>query len=185
MGDDDQSAPVGGEALLQPGHRVDVEVVGGLVEHQEVAVGHQRAGQGHPLRLPAGQRSRVGLGERGHAQVVQDRRRLPRVLGTALHRGEHGAGREDRSLGEGRDAHAPTGADDPGLGHGVAGHDRQQRGLPAPVQPDDAESVTRRERDRELVEQGPSRPAHGHAVEVDEDHRRRLTTRAPSGSGGG
>ena len=39
VGDEDQAAPERGQPLLEPGDGVDVEVVGRLVEHQQVALG--------------------------------------------------------------------------------------------------------------------------------------------------
>ena len=58
VGHQDQPAPERGQAVLEPGDGVDVEVVGGLVEDEQVAVGHQRAGQRDPLGLTARQRRR-------------------------------------------------------------------------------------------------------------------------------
>ncbi len=41
------------QLLLQPVHRVGVEVVGGLVEEQQVGAGEERPGDGHPLARAA------------------------------------------------------------------------------------------------------------------------------------
>ena len=49
-----QGGPHGSQALFQPGDHVEVEVVGGLVEHQKVGVLQEHLGQGHPaLFAPA------------------------------------------------------------------------------------------------------------------------------------
>ena len=48
------------QALLQPEDPVDVEVVRGLVEEQELGLAHERAADGQPL-LPAARQSRGGL----------------------------------------------------------------------------------------------------------------------------
>jgi hypothetical protein len=45
MGDQQQGARIGREPLLQPEHRVQVQVVGGLVEQQQVRAAHERLGQ--------------------------------------------------------------------------------------------------------------------------------------------
>ncbi len=46
------------ERRLQPLERRDVEVVGGLVEHEQVRVGHQQARQGHARLLAPGELGR-------------------------------------------------------------------------------------------------------------------------------
>ena len=50
---DQHSSAVGGEPLDQPGLGVEVEVVGGLVEEQDIGLGEQDAGQFDPSPLPA------------------------------------------------------------------------------------------------------------------------------------
>jgi hypothetical protein len=59
VGDQHQGAAVVAEPLLEPDHRVEVEVVGGLVEQQQVGAAHQRLGQveAHP---PAAEKSATG-----------------------------------------------------------------------------------------------------------------------------
>ena len=53
--------------LAQPAHEVlataEVEPGGGLVEQHQLGVGHQRAGDLHPLALPLGQRAVGAVGE--------------------------------------------------------------------------------------------------------------------------
>jgi len=41
MGDEQQCTRVGTQPVLQPQHRVEVEVVGGLVEQQQIGAAHQ------------------------------------------------------------------------------------------------------------------------------------------------
>ena len=55
MADDDQSAPIGGQPVLEPGNPLEIEVVGRLVEDQQLAWGGQRGGQRHALGLTSGQ----------------------------------------------------------------------------------------------------------------------------------
>ena len=72
MGDEQQRRVARVELLLQPLHRLGVEVVGGLVEHQQVGPGEQRAGDGHALLLAAGELVDGPLPERGvDAQAVE------------------------------------------------------------------------------------------------------------------
>ena len=55
VGDHDQRLPAGPEVLGQPGDALDVEVVGRLVQHQQVGAGDQGRGQRDPAALAAGQ----------------------------------------------------------------------------------------------------------------------------------
>ena len=63
MADHDDGAGEIQQEVLQPVHRVDVQVVGGLVHHQKVGAAEQRLGQQH-LHLQAGVQGR-------HIVVVQ------------------------------------------------------------------------------------------------------------------
>src|SRR3546814_1857959 len=56
VADQQQRARILEQPLLQPQHRVEVEVVGGLVEQQQVARGHQRARQVQAYAPAAGER---------------------------------------------------------------------------------------------------------------------------------
>ena len=61
MGDGDDGARVVLQGALQPGHRLGVEVVGGLVEQEEVGLGEQQAAQRDPPALATGQGGDVGV----------------------------------------------------------------------------------------------------------------------------
>ena len=50
----DETPAEGQEALLEPRHRAQVEMVGGLVEDEELGRMGQHPGQGHPLGLTPG-----------------------------------------------------------------------------------------------------------------------------------
>ena len=58
VGDDDEGAGPAVEDVLEGGQRVDVEVVGRLVEDEHVRLGHQQAQQLQPPPLPARQVAR-------------------------------------------------------------------------------------------------------------------------------
>ena len=49
MGDGDDAAPELHQQALQPVDRVEIEVVGGLIEQQHIGLGHQCLGQCHAL----------------------------------------------------------------------------------------------------------------------------------------
>ena len=85
-----------------------------------------------------------------------------------------GPGGQHGHLVEGGDAHAPAPTDGARLGFGRPGEHPQQRRLPAAVEPHDPEPVTGGDGEGEVAEQRLARSAHGHIVEVHEDHRRRV-----------
>jgi hypothetical protein len=145
VGHHDEPAPEAGQVLLEPRDGVEVEVVGRLVEDEEVALvpAHRQQGprQRHPLRLAARQGGDVGIHQRSHAEPVEHRLDLPgRARGVGGRRPD-GAGGQVGVLVEGGDAHAPATAHDPRLRLRHPGDDAQQRRLAAPVEPDDAEPV--------------------------------------------
>lgn len=53
VADDDNAGGRRREALLQPGDRREVEMVGRLIEQQDVRVGRQKAGEGGATRFAA------------------------------------------------------------------------------------------------------------------------------------
>ena len=69
MGDGDDRARVVLEELLEPGHRLGVEMVGGLVEEQEVGRPEQQPAERHAAALPARERRHVGVGRRAPQRV--------------------------------------------------------------------------------------------------------------------
>ncbi len=69
MGDRDDRALVLGQVLLEPRHRLGVEVVGGLVQQQQVGRAQQQPAERHAPALAAGERAHVGV-RRRQAQRV-------------------------------------------------------------------------------------------------------------------
>ena len=57
MGHGDDRALVLAQVMLQPGHGLGVEVVGGLVEQQDVRFGEQQAGERDAPAFAAGETS--------------------------------------------------------------------------------------------------------------------------------
>ncbi len=47
MGDEQHGTVETGKRLFQPGNGTDIQVVGGLVEQQQIRLGHQCLGQQH------------------------------------------------------------------------------------------------------------------------------------------
>ena len=64
VGDGHDRALVLGQVALQPGHRLGVEVVGGLVQQQQVRRPQQQAAECHPPALAPGEDRHVGVGWR-------------------------------------------------------------------------------------------------------------------------
>ena len=171
VGDQDQAAAVLGEAVLEPGDRVDVQVVGRLVQDEQVGLGHQRPGQRDPLGLSAREAFDGLVHHRAQAQAVRHRGRLPLALVVPLDDGlAHGRAGEARVLFEHGDAHVATAPDGAVLGQIDPGDDAQQRRLAAAVEPHDAEAVRIRDREGHVREQRTSRSARCHTVDVEEDH---------------
>ena len=77
MADHHQAAAVALEVIAQPGHRVGVQVVGGLVEQHGLGAGEQDPGQLDPAPLTTGQGvQRLVQHPVGQAEAGGDRGRL-------------------------------------------------------------------------------------------------------------
>lgn len=181
VGDEDQAAAVTGQAILQPGDGVDVEVVGGLVEDQQdrVVVGTPAGAdldegprQGHPLGLAARESIGPDLGEVADAEPAQDGIDLPLPLGVAAGRD----GLADRAHGQvvglvqHHDAGAAAGPQRAAVGLGAPGEHPQQGGLAGAVDAHEAEAVAGRHRQREVGEQVPTGTGGGQVGGVEQDH---------------
>jgi hypothetical protein len=83
----DDGARVHLERALQPGHGLGVEMVGGLVQEQQIGLGEQQATQSDPAPLTSRQRGDVGVSRREAQRVHGDLERpvqLPRPGGVDL-----------------------------------------------------------------------------------------------------
>jgi hypothetical protein len=69
VGDGDDRALVLGEVLLEPGDRLGVEVVGRLVEQQQVGLGEQQPAERDAAALAAGERPTVRVARRAAQRV--------------------------------------------------------------------------------------------------------------------
>ena len=166
--------------LGQPADGLDVEMVGRLVEDQQVVTAEHQGDQGHPAALAAAERGdltfQVDLGQ----QVLDDRpgRGIcgPHVVGPAAD--------DDVADGRGRGeivglmqvAHGDmTGVRDPArVRFEQAGQDLQQRGLAVTVATDDADHVTAAEPEADAVEQRAGAVGHRDAFGIDQVAHRRI-----------
>src|SRR5215207_1272608 len=166
------------QRAIQAGERLDVEVVGGLVEQQQVAALLERQGEVEPVPLATGQHARrlllVGaletergdVGPRGHLDVadldvveaVGDDvpQRLLRVDAAAV---LLDVGQLDRLAD----------LDLAVVGLLLADQHLEQRGLARTIGADDADDAVARQREREVVDQDPVTEALGEVLRLDDD----------------
>ena len=156
VADDHQRARPAVEQVLERGQRVDVEVVGRLVEQQHVRLAHQQPHQLQPAALAAGEvaHERAALlAAEAEALAQHPGGQLgavaePRAAADLLDRLEHAqvAGDLGRVLGEEREldrraARRPS----PGVGLQLAREQLHQRRLARAVDADEREAVARAE----------------------------------------
>jgi hypothetical protein len=154
-----------GEELLQPEDALDVEMVRGLVEEQQLGLAHERAREGDAL-LPAAREpgDRRALARGGAAQVepreqlVDARLLLPAVRArwqAGAHRlADRGAGRERRHLRQVRDAQSGPSGDGARVGAELAREDAEERRLAGAVGADEADAIAVGEREAHALEEG-------------------------------
>jgi len=141
VGDEDDRSLELGEGVLQRLSALDVEVVGGLVEDQDVGPRGDQDRQRETALLAAGDVAQlllgVGAGEEEAAE--QHPRLLAAEAGLALRRVEHGARPRRRVgvLGEVAELDVVAAADDAGGGGATAGESLDQGRLAGPVGADE------------------------------------------------
>ena len=173
VGHEQQPGPAAPELLLEPVDRVDVEVVGGLVEDQEVRRRQQGAGEVDAAALPTGhlvgrvlgvepepseQRGGlVGPGRRVRRQDRVDRRG----------RGQHRVLTQEADAQPGPADHLAV------VRRAVAGDDAEEGGLARPVRADQADAVLGGQAEGHVRQEGPTLDGRADAVQGDEVHGRR------------
>src|SRR5690606_16076349 len=186
VGDEQQAAGERLEEAFQPRDRRDVEMVGGLVQQQDVGFAHQRAGQQHaPLhaarqRLEARLRGQFELLDHlGHAAVegaavqgLDPRLRLAHRCHVARRdRVEPRAGRVLRHfLGHARHHRARLQAHFAVVGLEFARDQAHQGGLAGAVAADDAHALAGLDRQVHALEQQRAADAEVDALELEEGH---------------
>ena len=185
MGHDDQRARVVDNVLGEPADSLDVEVVGGLVENQQVDLGEQQPGQGGPAPLATAQTADQGLVVDFAEQVLHHRAR-PRIggpgigLGIAEHRVQHGLVRvEVVALTEVPEPQVAIVGDPAAVGLLTPGQDLQERRLAVAVAPDHADALTTAYAETDRVEQCAGPEALRNSFQIDQVSYRH---NAPKGS---
>ena len=175
------AGPVVDEVVGQPGDTFDVEVVGGLIEEQDIGVVDEELGQGEAAALATGLAShgRLEPTESGGIQpaeqtgedVADARVARPDVLlEVAEHDLTHGRrGVERVVLGQDPDGAAAE-PGDPAAVHGeLTREDPQQRRLAATVASDDADEVAAGDPEGDPVEHLSGAEREGSALDRDDD----------------
>ena len=160
--DDEQRArllrPALVEVVGEPRDAVNVEMVGGLVEHEHVEVADEHAGEVHATPLPAGQLADPAVPGDVRDEAAQDRAdarvRRPRVLGHVADDrvGDRRFRIERVGLLERADVRAAAAHDATGVGLERACQQREQRRLAVAVAADDADAVALVDAERDRVE---------------------------------
>ena len=184
MGDRDDGVVGAGvpphEVVGQPGDALDVEVVGRLVEQEEVGRGHQQGGERDAAALSAGERAdhgrhaadgrRVGAAEQPGEHVADAGVGRPDVLGEVAddrlehaRRGVHAVVLGQHPDGEAADAGDPARVD---LARPL--EHPQQGGLAAAVAADDADPVAATDPERDGIEHLGGAEREGGALDGDE-----------------
>ena len=161
VGDHDQGALEGAEVVLQPGNHAAVQVVGGLVQDEDVAAADQGGAQGHPLPLAAGELPHRLVehwhpqpGEDGLGLVLGHRPCLVREAGKDLL--QHGVGRvEVGELGQVVQAHVGVPAHRAAVGLLRPRKDAQQGTLSRTVDADNPQLLAGLQVEGHVVQHGP------------------------------
>ena len=134
-----RAVEAGPQVAGEPVHALDVEVVGGLVEDDDVGAAGEDRGQGDAAALAPGEGGDVGgqveVGDEAGVDVTHGRVGGPLVLGgLAVDGGAHGgARRQVVGLAQDRHAHAAGAGDAAAVGLAPTGQGRQEGGLAGAV----------------------------------------------------
>ena len=135
MSHEHDGATVVGEKGLEPGDRVDVEMIGRLVEQQQIGLADERPREKHAA-LPSSRqrvddcRGRQRQPRHDHVGLVVTLPLVMRVERSETfpdHFGDRAVGRERHVLHQPRDPNARLPQDQPRIGLQVAAEDLQQR----------------------------------------------------------
>ena len=172
VGDHHQRGRTTDQVLGEPRDRLDVEVVGRLVEDQQVDVVEQQAGQraaaAFSTREPVHGPVEGHVGQQHLDDLAGGRVTRPLVVVLAgEHDLAHGVGVvEQVALVEVADVQPAVQRDPATVGGLPAGHQVEQGGLAVAVAPDDADALTLGDAEAHLVEQDPHAVGLGDLLEV-------------------
>lgn len=181
MGDADEGGAAGLEVARQPGDALDVEVVGGLVEDDQVGLADEELREGDAAALTAGQGrdDRVeSLREAGQVESAEETGEHVADLGVArpLVVGEVAddlvpdgrLGVEGVVLREDAEAQAAAVGDAAGVGVLQLGEHPDEGGLAVAVTPDDTDPVPLGHAERYAVEQGTGAVHLADCLDIDQ-----------------
>ncbi|EOD69495.1 30S ribosomal protein S5 [Amycolatopsis vancoresmycina DSM 44592] len=174
---DDHDGDLPGQQVVgEPADTLDVQVVGRLVEHDQVELPGQRGGQRDPAPLPTGQvRRRRVQADRGDPQAVHNGSDAgiggPFVLGAVAFEhdvADRAAVRELSALGDHGHPQVANMAHPPGIRLRESGKDFQQRRLATTVEADDADALPGRDAEGNAVQQRANPVGLAHRLQVDQ-----------------
>ena len=187
VGDDEERALPGGPPVLQvagePRDALDVQVVRGLIEEEDVVVAGQQRGERDAAALSTGQPVdglvKIEVAQEAGHDIADARDGGPLVVRGIAHDGgaDRGAGREVIRLVEVPGRHVAAARHAAGVRFADAREDRQQRRLAVAVAAHDPDPVTRVDPDRHPVEDGAVGVAEADRLCAEQVHR------GPSGNG--
>ncbi|MPN05532.1 hypothetical protein SDC9_152783 [bioreactor metagenome] len=167
VGDHQQTTRILRPAMLQmvgqPGDSLDIEMVGRLVQRDQVPVAHQQGGQRHPATLPTAELADSCLpgdvGDKSADHVADRRVAGPLMLGTLAdddlsHRGSRV---KIITLAQHTEPDAAAARHTPGLWFDSPRQHPEQRGLAVAVAADDADAVAFVDTEGHRVEDNASR----------------------------
>ena len=167
MGNDHEASgvlrPAGLQVAGEPGDGLDVQVVGGLVEHEHVPLLREQGGQGHAAALAAGEgrdrRIPGQVGDQARDDVADASLRGPLVFGGVAHNrvADGVVVVENIGLVKVADAGAAAHGDAAGVRFEPAGKDLHEGGFAVAVTADDADAVALVQADRDALENGSGR----------------------------
>ncbi len=178
MRHDDERAGIRRPSALEvpgePRDALDVEVVGGLVEEDDVPVADEQGGEADAAALAAREAGDLrvprDIREQAADDVAHPRVAGPHVLLDAAddRLGDRHARIDHVGLVEHADADAATARHPPRVGLEPVGEQLQQRGLAVAVAADDADAVALVEAEGDLVEDGARREFEVQALGAEE-----------------
>ena len=172
--------PQPGQVAGQPADHLDVEMVGGLVEHQHVVSGQQHTGKRHPASLTAAEVGDVAVQVHLGQQMLDDGagvgfgrpdcRSTSDFPSLARHDDLADRGTGGEVVGLGQIAHRQTRrvGDAARIGLAGSGQHLQQGGLAVAVAPDDADRVAFVDAQAHRIQQCAGAIADRRAFDVDQ-----------------